>query len=233
MQNIKKDDKLYTRAFREIRTYIIENNLKPGDLLPTEQSLCETLGISRNVLREAVKSMELMGMVKACPGKGTAVQEFSLDFIFQNVLFFSIGDSEEKSIHEMLDMRRTLELAYMPQAFYALQEADIRRLRECSDLIRERWSRQEYFSDVDREFHMTLFRPLNNNALLSFLQAIWAVDDGFDMEKKRQHLNNTIAKHEAIVTALERHDYSDFITAMQAHFASGKYMSGGNNYEEY
>lgn len=233
MQNIRKDDKLYTRAFREIRTYIIENNMKPGELLPTEQALCDTLGISRNVLREALKSMELMGMVKACPGKGTAVQEFNLDFIFQNVLFFSIGDSEEKSIRDMLDMRRTLELAYMPQVFSTITTEDVVHLRACAEEIRERWSRQEYFSDIDREFHMTLFRPLRNDALLSFLQAIWAVDDGFEMEQKRKHLSSTIMKHEAIVTALENRDYEDFSRAMNAHFASGKYMSGGTSYEEY
>ena len=51
MEPIRKEDKLYIRAYREIRRYIVENNLKSGDLLPTEQKLCETLGVSRNVLR--------------------------------------------------------------------------------------------------------------------------------------------------------------------------------------
>ena len=232
MQNLK-DDKLYIRAFREIRAYIIENNLQAGDLLPTEQEMCASLGVSRNVLREAIKSMELMGMVKAWPGRGTIVQEFNLDFIFQNVLFYSIGDSEEKSIHEMLDMRRTLELAYMHQAFYAITDEQIAHLRRCADTIKERWSHQEFFNDIDRDFHMTLFASLNNKTMLSFLQAIWAVDDHFEMEKKRQHFDSTISKHDAIVTALEHKDYDKFEKAMQAHFASGKYMSGGTSYEEY
>ena len=65
MQNTNRDDKLYIRTYREIRKYIVQNNLQPGDLLPTEQKLCETLGVSRNVLREAIKSMELIGMVRA------------------------------------------------------------------------------------------------------------------------------------------------------------------------
>ena len=64
MKNLKRDEKLYISAFQEIRSYIIRNDLKPGDLLPTEQAMCESLGVSRNVLREAIKSMELMGMVR-------------------------------------------------------------------------------------------------------------------------------------------------------------------------
>ncbi|MBO2516304.1 MAG: hypothetical protein CW338_03375 [Clostridiales bacterium] len=232
MQSIKKEDKLYIQAFREIRKYIVENKLKNGDFLPTELSLCETLGISRNVLREAIKSMELMGMVKACPGRGTAVQDFNLDFIFQNVLFFSIGEKEEKTIREMLVLRKTLEISFMNQAFYVLSDEDIRHLRECVEQIRNRWDETKLFSDIDREFHMTLFRPLNNGALNSLLEAIWAVDDGFELEKKVPHLESTISKHEAIVTALENHNFDDFCTAMQAHFSSGKYNAGGT-YEEY
>jgi DNA-binding FadR family transcriptional regulator len=53
---------------------MLRNGLKAGDLLPTEQAMSEMLGVSRNVLREAIKSMELMGMVSACPGKGTVIK---------------------------------------------------------------------------------------------------------------------------------------------------------------
>ncbi|MEA5066414.1 MAG: FadR/GntR family transcriptional regulator [Eubacteriales bacterium] len=232
MRNLKRRDKLYIQAYREIRGYIINNGLKAGDLLPTEQSLCQTLGVSRNVLREAIKSMELMGMVQACPGRGTVVKEFNLDFIFQNVLFFAIGEKEDVTIHEMFGIRKMLELAYMSQAFQALSMEDLQIMRECANTIRAKWQRKEFFYEDDRAFHLALFRPLNNGVLLSLLEAIWAVDDGFQLEQKQPHLDNTIAKHEAIVDALEKHDFPAFARAMDAHFSSGKYLSSGS-YEEY
>ncbi len=232
MKNLKKDDKLYIQAYREIRSYIINNNLKNGDLLPTEQSLCLTLGVSRNVLREAIKSMELMGMVQACPGKGTMVKEFNLDFIFQNVLFFAIGEEEDKRIHEMFGIRKMLELAYMRQAFHALTASDIAAVRQSADAIRLKWQNKEFFQDDDRAFHMAIFKPLDNQVLNSLMDAIWAVDDGFQLEQKQPHLDNTIAKHEAIAAALENHDFPAFARAMDAHFSSGKYSTSGS-YEEY
>ena len=232
MQNLNRNDKLYIQAYREIRKYIFQNNLKPGDLLPTEQKLCETLGVSRNVLRESIKSMELMGMVRAYPGKGTVVQAFNLDFIFQNVLFFQIGPQEEHSIREMFGIRKVLELTYMRQAFHAVTEEDIQIMRGCADAMREKWSRREFFIQEDKAFHLTLFRPLQNDVLLSLLEAIWAVDDGFELEKKQPHLEQTITKHEAIVAALENHSYPAFARAMDAHFSSGKYL-GMTSYEEY
>ena len=232
MQSLSRKEKLYIQTYREIRKYILQNNLKPGDLLPTEQRLCETLGVSRNVLRESIKSMELMGMVRAYPGKGTLVQAFNLDFIFQNVLFFQIGPQEEHSIREMFGVRKVLELAYMRQAFHAVTEEDIGRMRGCAAAMREKWSRGEFFIQEDKAFHLTLFRPLQNDVLLSLLEAIWAVDDGFELEKKQLHLEQTIAKHEAIVAALENHSFIAFARAMEAHFSSGKYM-GMTSYEEY
>ena len=225
-------EKLYVQAFREIRAYIIRNELKPGELLPSEQTLCESLGVSRNVLREAIKSMEMMGLVEACPGRGTAVKTLNLDFIFQNVMFYTVGKDEEKAIREMLSLRRTLELDFAPQVFFTMTPEDIAHLKGCVEQIRERWAHNEIFSDIDKEFHMTLYRPLNNGVLNSLLSAVWAVDDVFQLEQKVPHLGLTIAKHAAIVEALEEKNYDMFMRAMQAHFSSGKYMSR-NSYEEY
>ena len=232
MQNTNRNDKLYIRTYREIRKYIVQNNLQPGDLLPTEQKLCETLGVSRNVLRESIKSMELMGMVRACPGKGTEVQAFNLDFILQNVLFFQVGPQEEHSIREMFGVRKVLELAYMRQAFHAMTEEDVRALRSLADAMRDNWSRGVFFIQEDKNFHLTLFRSLHNDVLLSLLEAIWSVDDGFELEKKQPHLEQTVTKHEAIIAALENHSYPAFARAMEAHFSSGKYL-GMTSYEEF
>ena len=232
MQNTNRNDKLYIRTYREIRKYIVQNNLQPGDLLPTEQKLCETLGVSRNVLRESIKSMELMGMVRACPGKGTEVQAFNLDFILQNVLFFQVGPQEEHSIREMFGVRKVLDLAYMRQAFHAMTEEEVRALRSLADAMRDNWSRGVFFIQEDKDFHLTLFRSLHNDVLLSLLEAIWSVDDGFELEKKQPHLEQTVTKHEAIVAALENHSYPAFARAMEAHFSSGKYL-GMTSYEEF
>lgn len=230
MRNLK-EDKIYIQAFREVRSYIIRNNLKPGDLLPTEQNMCQMLGVSRNVLREATKSMELMGMIQSLPGRGTMIKEFNLDFIFQNVLFFNVSE-EGRSIRQLLAIRKNLELSYMRQAFLALTLDDIRAIRECYETIKSKWQQRIFFHADDKELHMLLFKHLDNPVLNSLLEAIWAVDENFQPEEKAKHLDNTISKHEAIVVALEQHDCKAFEQAMTAHFASGKY-SELNSFEEF
>lgn len=231
MKSIKKEEKLYIQTFQEIRSYIIRNNLKEGDSLPTEQHMCEMLGVSRNVLREAIKSMELMGMIQSCPGRGTVVKAFNLDFIFQNVLFFSVGE-EKRSIRELLGIRKMIELSYMREAYLALTVSDIKTIRDCLESIKAKWEQHIFFHTDDKAFHMALFAHLKNSVLTSLLDAIWAVDENYQPEEKAKHLGNTISKHEDIVVALENHDYEAFAKAMEAHFASGKY-SKLNSFEEF
>lgn len=226
-----KGDKLYMQAFREIRAYILKNGLCPGDLLPSEQSLCEMLGVSRNVLREAIKSMELMGMVAAQPGRGTILLPFSLDFIFQNVILSTAGE-DHRSIGEMLGIRKKLELSYMDEAYQTLSDDNIRELRAIFETMRQKWNSRIAFHAEDKQFHIALFKGLNNPTLISLLDAIWSVDENFMQEEKYKFLSASVTKHENIVLALEAHNREAFIAAMIAHFASHKYLVGRENFAE-
>ena len=227
----RRGEKLYSLVFRQIRAYILQNNLQPGDLLPTEQALVDMLGVSRNVLREAIKSMELLGMVSAQPGRGTMLKQFNLDYVFQNVIFAAAGE-EENAISEMLDIRKRLELAYARQAFETLQQEDIIRLRTILESIKKQWEEHRFFHADDREFHMALFSRIGNQTLMNMMAAIWDVDENFKTEEKFKHLDETIVKHENIVRALEAGNEEAFQAAMMAHFASGKYSKQAKSFEE-
>ena len=228
----RRGEKLYSLVFRQIRAYILQNNLQPGDLLPTEQALVDMLGVSRNVLREAIKSMELLGMVSAQPGRGTMLKQFNLDYVFQNVIFAAAGE-EDNAVSEMLDIRKRLELAYARQAFESLEEEDILRLRSILESIKKQWEAHRFFHAYDREFHMALFSKIGNQTLLSMMAAIWDVDENFKTEEKFKHLDDTVIKHENIVRALEAGNEEAFQAAMMAHFASGKYFKQARSFEEF
>ena len=225
-------EKRFIVAFREIHDYIMRRQLKPGDLLPSEAELSKEIGVSRNVIREAIKSMELMGMVEACPGRGTEVREFSLDFIFQHAMFFHMAE-DEKLVRQMFDIRKTLELGYMRQAFASIPKENIAHMREIVRRMRSSWEESGAFAREDREFHQTLFSSVGNPILMSLLDAIWAVDSGYQLEEKLPHLATSVAKHEAIVAALEEYDYLQFAHAMYRHYSSGKYLPKKDTYDEY
>lgn len=216
------DEKRYLQVLQQIHRMVLDRHMKPGDLLPPEQALAAEFGVSRNVVREAIKSLEVMGIVRAVAGRGTELMPFSMDYVLQLMLFFQVPGNEN-TVRQMFDVRKTLEMGYMSQAFYALTREDIARLREIVDKIRVSYEQEGLFAELDREFHLTLFRPVKNEVLYSLMKAIWEIDVRFQMEEKRPHLSGSVAKHEAIVKALEDYDFLAFAKAMEYHFSSGKY----------
>ena len=138
------DQKLYVQVLSQIRQLILDRGLKPGDLLPPEQVLAAEFGVSRNVVREAIKSMEVRGIVRAVAGRGTELLSFSMEYILQSMLFFQVPGNES-TVRQMFDVRKHLELSYMRDAFYALGKEDILHLREIVDQIRVSYEQKACF----------------------------------------------------------------------------------------
>lgn len=226
----------YTSIYKQLRAYILDHHLQPGDILPPEQELCKQYGVSRNMLREALKGLSVMGVIKGCPGKGNVIQPFSIADLMSNVLFCASWDNAD-ILAQLLDVRKKLELAYMREAYQTLTPADIHNIRSILEHIKKEWEKNIYFHADDREFHMALFSRIDNAALHAIFSCIWDLDENFQVAKKMRHMGRTIAKHENIVLALEEGNQEAFEAAMLMHFSSGKYAVGAKDndltFEEY
>ncbi len=224
----------YVKVYKELRNYILESNLKPGDVLPSEQVLCEKYGVSRNILREALKGLALMGVIHGKPGIGNVIQPFSCEDLITNAIFCAARGNDE-IIPQLLNVRKKLELAYMREAYQTLEEDDVRKVRAILTHIKTKWDAGEYYHADDKEFHMALFSRVRNIALRDLMTCIWSIDESFQVERKMLYMGKTIQKHENIVRALEERNQEAFEAAMLAHFSSGKYAvtSGTPTFEEY
>jgi DNA-binding FadR family transcriptional regulator len=76
---------LLHQSQEEIKSYIVDHQLKPGDSVPSESELARLLNISRNSVREAVKSLKVPGIVESKPGSGLFVKDFSFGSIINNL----------------------------------------------------------------------------------------------------------------------------------------------------
>lgn len=225
--NNARGDKLYVHVFNQIRNLIAERGLRTGDKLPTEQELCQMLGVSRNVVRESIKAMEIMGMVKSVAGRGCEIQEFSTEMLFES-LFFFMGVSDPGLYFTILALRKKLELSYLEEAFYAIRDEDIREIRGVLSQCMHNWERNHFFHADDMRFHMAVFKPLKNRVLDSLLEAIWKVDEAFHPPRELSFEIQNIEKHENIVRALEEGSLEGFRQAMEEHFRTGKYAGVGD-----
>ena len=186
MKNLRSP-KLYLQVYNELRNYIVQNNLKPGDKLPTEMEMCERLGVSRNVLREAIKSLEITGVVHSTPGVGIVIQEFSTDYLF-NSLVYARSDDGQEMLEQLKKIRRVLELGFSGEAFESLTEEDVEKLRQLvekmQDLAKTLRKKPEAtfgvrFAEADAAFHRALYTKLDLPLLLSLIDAFWAFDKNY------------------------------------------------------
>lgn len=230
-----KNRKLYLQVYDELRDYILKNKLQAGDKLPTEMEMCESLGVSRNVLREAIKSLEITGAIKSKPGVGIIVQEFSPDFLFQS-LFYSLAGDSEQLLSQTLAVRRTLELGFLQQSFDSIGPEDIVLLKQqvsvmekiCLETQSKRTTITRFgheFYDADATFHKTLYRSTGNSILCSIIDAVWACDKYHKTRVNKEHVERTVQKHTSITEALEAHNFEQYSSAMHYHFDVGYKVS--------
>src|ERR1700675_382262 len=103
---IVRRNKVYEEVARQIERLILKK-LKPGDKLPSERELAETLRVSRSSIRDAIRGLELSGLVEPRQGAGTIVREISANSLVNP--FADALKRRQELVSEFLDFRKMLE----------------------------------------------------------------------------------------------------------------------------
>jgi GntR family transcriptional repressor for pyruvate dehydrogenase complex len=209
--------KVYEKVAEQIQRLIRDGLLKPGDMLPPERELAETFQVSRSSLRDAIRALELMGMVEARQGEGTVVREPSGEAVASPLTAVLL--QQRKFVSELLELRTMIEPTLAARAAKHAGAEDVARLEDILRRQREKVSRGELAIDEDSEFHYTIARASNNKVVLQ------VVDVFMDLlrESRRQslqvegRLQKSLASHQQILRAIARHDAAAAENAMRRH----------------
>lgn len=215
-----KSDSRYTLVFNEIRNFIITNNLQSGDKLPTEKEITEQLGVSRTAVREAIKSMEALGIVEARAGQGMFVRSFNFDPILQNLSYSILFDRSD--LANVLEVRKALECFFIEEVVRKISQEEIEQLKRLLVKMEVKGKHGEQIAPEDSEFHQTIFKVVNNDLLLKLLHIFWkllknARDEGL-IEISPEV--DSVARHRKIVKAVEKRDVEAAQISFFEHFES-------------
>jgi DNA-binding FadR family transcriptional regulator len=164
-------------AEEKIKELIVERGLGPGDPLPAEPELMARFGVSRNSLREALKSLQAMRIVEIRRGFGTYVGSMSLEPLTEALAFRTVAGHRRGrgSLLELLQLREALEAGLMYRLAGRLPEED---LAELDALVARMRSEVREGGGIaartDRAFHRVLHRSLGNELLSELLDAFWS-----------------------------------------------------------
>ena len=161
----------------KIKSLIIKQNLKSGDLMPTENELIEQLGVSRSSLREAIKSLEALHILDIRHGVGTFVSESSLVPMIRGLSFHTQLNlhNDHNQLINILDIREILEYGFAPMVLGKISQEQTALLQK-SVANMEKNAREQKFSPKDEyHIHLKLYEPLNNPLLIQYLDAFWQI----------------------------------------------------------
>ncbi|MFG2824761.1 FadR/GntR family transcriptional regulator [Kitasatospora sp. NPDC048365] len=206
-----------------IKRYIIDERLRPGDLIPTENELCEALGVSRSSVREAVKTLDALDIVEVRHGHGTYVGGLSMSALVEGLTFRGLLSPEDdfKVLEELIDVRELLERGMARRILDTLHADHIDSLEELVGEMEERLARGEDIVAADRRFHALLLDPLGNDLVSQFSSACWdvygVVSPHLQVITKADEID-TIAAHRDIIAAVRAFDPAAFDGAVERHY---------------
>ena len=162
---------LVDKVETSILQYIKVKKLVPGDTLPNEMMLSTELGISRNVLREALSRLRMLGIVQSRTKRGIVIQEPSMLSSFEKVMEPYL--LSEKSIIDMMGMRIVLEIGLTDFLFQNLTNA---RIEELEAIVHSQEAIKYHLTvEQETEFHRNIYEISGNNFIIQFQKIIHPV----------------------------------------------------------
>jgi GntR family transcriptional repressor for pyruvate dehydrogenase complex len=161
---------LTAAAFDQLISHVVNGNWKAGDRIPPERDLCQQLGIARTSLREALKAMELVGMVDSRVGDGTFVCPRS-EFLSRPLLWAFTG-TDSAEFQEIMEARVIIEESLAALAAQRGSAQEIKAIGETIQMMQDSIARDEPILEADMAFHLAIARASHNNPLGNSVQLL-------------------------------------------------------------
>ncbi len=213
---VVRRNKVYEEVAKQIERLILKK-LKPGDKLPAERELAELLRVSRSSVRDAIRGLELKGLVEPRQGAGTIVRETSSELAadpFTNAL-----KRRRELVSELLDFRKMLE---PPLAARAATHATVDQISEMEEILQRQEGKQAQGDAAvaeDAEFHYSIALASDNSVVLKVIDTLMDLlrdtrERSLQLEGRPQ---KSLAGHRRILAAIKRHDAEAAKSAMRRH----------------
>ena len=231
--------KTYELVVRRIKEEILAGRLRPGDRLPGERQLSESLQVSRPSIREAIRVLQALEIVRSRPGTGpdsglvvsTEPARALSDLLRLHVALTSY------SVADVLHVRMALEERAVRLLASRHDEIDASRFTDLLDQMSQPALDPRTFHQLDTEFHLELARAADNSLLADLMQALrdavrqTMLDAFLPRPEWDSWVGELVEEHRAIFAAASRGDgdgaarlirehIGGFYDALQSHSAT-------------
>jgi GntR family transcriptional repressor for pyruvate dehydrogenase complex len=216
-----KSKKIHQQVSEEIQKMILKGDLKLGDKLPAERKMAEMLDVSRTSVREALRSLEILGIIESRQGEGNFISE-NFDHIGLEPLSL-IFTLKNGKFRDILEIRNTLEIEAAGLAAERITEERKEVLEELLEKLINAENESERV-EIDKAIHYKIAEYTNNVLILNVLETISALMSHSIEDARLKIVNNLKIEnlleemHKNIVISIVSGDRERARKAMKEHF---------------
>lgn len=213
---------LYKQIVRHIRNWIREGKIKEGETLPSERELTRIFDVSRVPVREALKTLEYIGIVEQVRGKGVFVKRVSMDHVLDKVDF--VMDEPIHAVIELFEVREGFEIQAVKLAAQRRTEEDLDDMEMILLETKRNIRMEKGIEALSVKFHSALIRATHNEIFIK----IYAFLSNY-LNYSRQHSQKdtvrrkeVLAYHTKIWEQIRDRDVDGAVSAMAGHLDAAK-----------
>jgi GntR family transcriptional regulator, transcriptional repressor for pyruvate dehydrogenase complex len=219
-----RNESVTEQLVRQIRAWAVRGVVKPGERLPPERNLAAALNVSRSVLRQALKALQVMGLLEMKQGSGNYLSA-SADRILREPIDL-LMPLQGVSFAELFEARRSMEAEAASCAATRASAEELEKVRHQLDQMRLCLRRPDVYFRHDVEFHRAIARSSGNSVFVWFLELVTKVlNDAWLAKAREGDQDRTVLEHEAIFHALYRRNPEEARRATLAHLTLSKFYS--------
>ena len=197
--------RLYQGIVEQIEGLLERGDIRPGDQLPPERQLADQFQVSRASVREALRTLELLGIVETRPGGGTFVRQTTPDDLARPLTSLM---ARGHTVADVIELRGLIEPALAALAAERVTAAQLAELKEIFAEQERKVSDAEPWAEEDTRFHEAIGHAARNELLTTMLGVVWDVlrESREQWLQTNQRAHASLDAHRRILAALSAHD---------------------------
>jgi DNA-binding FadR family transcriptional regulator len=213
--------KLSDQVLERLQELILSGELGAGEPLPSEHALMDRFGVGRPAVREALQSLQTMGLITISHGERSRVNELSADAVLKqgDTVARMLLSAAPQNLEHLKEARRLFEIGIVRLAAPHSRKKDVANLREIIEHQRAQLGDPAAFMQADISFHVRISEMSGNPIFSAVSQAMlgWLFRFHSDLLIWSGHEEITLAEHITIVDMIEAKDGERAANAMEEH----------------
>lgn len=204
-----KSTKVYEHVIVQIENMIMDGTLKRGDKLPSERELVDKFKVSRTSIREALRALQVIGLIDSRQGEGNFIKQSFEDSLFEplSIIFMLQGGKTE----EIMEVRKIIEVRTAAIAAEKINDEQLSNLERLANAFKTSKDEKDNV-ELDKQFHYQIAQVTENFLIKNILNSMSFLMDSFLKEARSKilvdegNLSVLAAQHIKIYEAIKNHD---------------------------